>query len=130
MMIKLIEPEARFNKTVSELKKDRFYPDSKPVYPIDYELPFEYTCYHCGYKVSIRNQDLERHAKSNHSNLTDSERVLIEKFVAEHGLDEASFLDFECPECRQAVRVLYKNGPGGFSGMTYELKHVIELSDE
>lgn len=129
-MIKLVEPKARFNKVISELNKDRFNPDSKPVYPIDYDLPFEYSCSNCHYKVSIRNQDLEKHIKSKHSNLKNTERKLIEEFIIKNLLEKYSFLDFECPKCNQAVRILYDSYPGGFSGMTYEIMHVIEFNNK
>lgn len=125
-----IQPELRFNKVISEHRKDRINPDSKPVYPMDYDLPFDYTCSNCGYKVSIKNKDLEKHSKSNYSNLKLADKSVIEEYLISNQLDKLSFVDFECPECNQPVRVLFDFYPGGFSGMTYEIKHVIELRNE
>lgn len=129
-MIELIEPKLRFNKTISEYRKDRINPDSRPVYPQDYDLPFEYSCFNCNYKVSIKNEDLEKHIKSNYSNLKSVKRKLMEEFIITNGLDKYSFIDFECPKCNQSVSVLFNYGAGGFYGMTYEIKHVIELKNE
>lgn len=129
-MISLINPELRFNKTISEHRKDRLNPDSKPVYPLDYDLPFEYCCSNCDYKVSIKNIDLEKHSESKHSNLKNSEREKVDEFVKSNHLDKFSFLDFECPKCHQSVRILFDYGAGGFYGMTYIIKHVIELKNE
>jgi DNA-directed RNA polymerase subunit M/transcription elongation factor TFIIS len=129
-MISLITPELRFNKTISEHKKDRINPESKPVYPLDYDLPFEYCCPNCGYKVSVKNSDLEKHSESQHSNLKDNDRKEIEKFIKSNHLDKLSFIDFECPKCYQPVRILFDFGAGGFFGMTYEIKHVIEINNE
>ena len=129
-MIKRIEPASRFNKTVSEFRKDRFNPDTKPVYPNDYDLPFEYSCSNCDYKVSIKNQDLERHLNSKHSNLKSDTKKMIDEFIVANQLDKFSYVDFECPKCNQSVRILFDSYPGGLSGMTYEIKHVIELKNE
>lgn len=129
-MISLINLELRFNKTISEHRKDRLNPDSKPVYPLDYDLPFDYSCSNCGYKVSIKNKDLEKHSKSNYSNLKLADKLEIEEFLISNQLDKFSFLDFECPKCNMPVRILFVSYPGGFSGMTCELKHVIELKNE
>jgi len=129
-MISLINPEFRFNKTISEHRKDRLNPDSKPVYPLDYDLPFDYSCSNCGYKVSIKNKDLEKHSKSNYSNLKLADKLVIEEFLISNQLDKFFFLDFECPDCNMPVRILFDLYPGGFTGMTYELKHVIEIKNE
>ncbi len=128
--INLIDPELRFNKVISEHRKDRLNPDSNPVYPLDYDLPFDYSCSNCGYKVSIKNKDLDKHSKSNHSNLKNADKIVIEKYLISNQLDKFSFLDFECPECNLPVRILFESYPGGFFGMTYEIKHVIELKNE
>ena len=129
-MIELIEPKLRFNKTVSENRKDRINPDSSPVYPMDYDLPFDYCCSNCGYKISIKNADLEKHSKSNHSNLKIADKEVIEDYLISNHLDKFAFLDFECTTCKLPVRILYESYPGGFFGMTYEIKHVIELKNE
>lgn len=129
-MIEIIEPKYRFNKTISEHRKDRINPDSRPVYPLDYDLPFEYCCSNCSNKISIKNKDLEKHSKSNHSNLKSSDKKEIGDYLSSNGLDKFSFLDFECPNCNQPVRVLFDYGAGGFIGMTYEIKHVIEIKNE
>lgn len=128
--INLIKPELRFNKLISEHRKDRLNPDSRPVYPLDYDLSFDYTCSNCGYKVSIKNHDLEKHSKTDHSNLIESDRVKMEQFISNNKLNDFSFLDFNCPKCGLAVRVLFDCYPGGFCGMTCEIKHVIELRNE
>ena len=129
-MISLINPELSFNKTISEHRKDRLNPDSKSVYPLDYDLPFDYTCSNCGYKVSIKNKDLEKHSKSNYSNLKKADKLEIEEYLISKKLDKFSFLDFECPECNLPIRILFESYPGGFCGMTYEIKHVIEIKNE
>lgn len=128
-MISLIDPKERFNKTISEHKKDRLDPDSKPVYPMDYDLPFEYLCSKCNYKVSIKNPDLEKHSGSDFSNLNDLNKKQIDEYVKSKQLDSFSYIDFKCPKCDRSIRILYDSEAGGFFGMTYELKHVIEMNN-
>jgi DNA-directed RNA polymerase subunit M/transcription elongation factor TFIIS len=129
-MIALIEPESRFNKTISEYRKDRINSDSRPVYPLDYDFPFEYCCSNCKYVVSIKNTDFEKHSKSKHSNIQIADRNEIEDYLISNQLDKFSFLDFECPKCNLPVRILFESYPGGFCGMTYEIKYVIEIKNE
>ena len=127
-MIDFFEPKLRFNKIISENKKDRFNPDSKSVYPIDYDLPFEYKCSKCDCKVSIKNQDLEKYSTLSYSNLNEKDKILIEKFMVENHLDKFSFLDFYCPECSKPIRILFESWNSGFIGKEYELKGIIEIT--
>jgi len=126
-MINFFEPKLRFNKLTSENKKDRFNPDSKPVYPIDYDLPFDYKCSKCDYKVSIKNTDLEKHSKELRSNLNEKDKELIENFILKNKLEKYSFLDFYCPECSKPIRILFESWNSGLIGKEYELKGVIEI---
>lgn len=129
-MIEIIEPKYRFNKTISEHRKDRINPDSRPVYPLDYDLPFEYCCSNCKYIVSIKNTDFEKHSGLKHSNLHITDKNEIDDYLISNQLDKYSFLDFECPKCSLPVRILFESYPGGFCGMTYEIIHVIEIKNE
>ena len=127
-MIKFLDPKLRFNKIISEHKKDRFNPDSKPVYPIDYDLPFEYTCSKCDFVVSIKNQNLEKHSIISYSNLNKKDQILIDNFIKDNHLDKFSFLDFYCPECSKPIRILFECWNSGFIGKSYELEGIIEIS--
>lgn len=127
-MINIVKPEDRFNKIISEYRKDRINPDSKPVCPWDYDLPFEYCCPKCGYNVLIKNQDFEKHSKSKHSNLKIADRDKIENCLISNQIDKFFFLDFECPKCSMPVRVLFLAYPGGLGEMVYKIEHVIEIN--
>jgi DNA-directed RNA polymerase subunit M/transcription elongation factor TFIIS len=126
-MINFFEPKLRFNKIISENKKDRFNPDSKSVFPRDYNLPFDYKCSNCDYKVSIKNEDLKKHSEKSYSNLNEKDRELIEKFILENKLDKFSFIDFYCPKCSKPIRILFESWNSGFIGKEYELKGTIEI---
>lgn len=124
---KLIQPEDRFDKIISEYRKDRIDPNSQPVFPADYDLPFTYSCPKCNYNISIKNNDLKVHYKSDFTNFNTYDKERIESFIKENDISTYSFLDFYCPRCASPVRVFFDMGLGGYFGMTYILKYVIEF---
>jgi len=79
----------------------------------DRNIPIEYCCENCGYIISFKTQNFEKHLNSNFSNLKIEDRTVLEKINQEK---KCSFLDFYCPKCNQATAIFYDGGPSGYWG--------------
>jgi hypothetical protein len=88
----------------------------------------DYCCNHCKQIISINFSNLEKHASSTFSNLSESDSKAFDLFFLETGATPAnSFLDFYCPGCKRPVRVYYISWAGGRHGeFGYSIKYVVE----
>jgi hypothetical protein len=85
-----------------------------------------YTCPHCGEQVSICLRDLERHSRSESTNLSEQDAAQMQGALLGSGKRYKSFLDFYCAGCRAPVRLYYQLTTGKRFGHGYAMRMVIE----
>lgn len=91
-------------------------------------IPIEYCCEKCGYIISFKTQNFEKHLRSNFSNLTIEDRRISERFSQEK---KYSFVDFYCPKCNQATIIFYDGGPSGYWGFfQMEIVKIVVIKNE
>ncbi len=116
LKIKNIDLESALNISSSPRPTDRFNPNDLSVYePTTFE-PITYRCLFCKNEISFRNQDFQKHSKSNFSNLNIDDSKLLDKFIAKNNIKTESFIDFYCPKCKKATRLYYIDSYGGKHG--------------
>ena len=104
----------------------RFRPDEPPI--SERKTPLVYKCESCRTEISFKTNDLEKHCYSAFTNLNEEEGKQFANFIADNDLKELSFLDFNCPNCSQAVMILFKCGPSGYWGeFSFEIERVLIL---
>lgn len=89
-----------------------------------------YKCTKCEREITLSTSDFQKHFKNNHSNLSDLENELIEN---EYKIDSAeweSFIDFKCPGCNIAVKIIYEPVEFAMGSYMFITKKVIELVKE
>lgn len=88
----------------------------------------DYVCDKCKHSVSINYRNLQKHLKSNFSNLTDVDQQSIHSLLIEiSGKERLSFLDFYCPTCNRAVRIYYEYYAGGrHAEESFLLRYVVD----
>jgi hypothetical protein len=59
----------------------------------------EYTCASCGEKVGFSLRDLDKHAYSDRTNLSEGDAAAFTAVAAKRFGEANSFLDFYCPGC-------------------------------
>ena len=105
---------------------NRFREDETPV--SERNLPIIYNWEKCGYSISFKTDDFEKHTTSKHSNLQPTDKKNIDKTIKQLELQNKSFLDFYCPKCRQATIILFDGGPSGYWGIfECEISHILVL---
>lgn len=104
----------------------RFDPDKLPL--SERKLPLVYKCDECQTEISFKVGDLEKHCYSKFTNLDNNVESQFARFIANNDLTELSFLDFICPKCSQAVKILFTCGPSGYWGeFSFEIEKVLVL---
>jgi hypothetical protein len=72
-----------------------------------------YTCLQCKEKIQFQRSDFEKVWKRrNWTNLPQEVARCFDEFASVHGLD-LKFLDWQCPRCSRAARVLIEQWAGG-----------------
>ena len=105
---------------------NRFREDDTPV--SERNLPVIYTCEKCGYSISFKTDDFEKHTNSKHSNLQPIDKKIVDKTIKQLKLKNKSFLDFYCPKCEQATILLFDGGHSGYWGIfEFEISHIFVL---
>ena len=86
-----------------------------------------YTCPRCNEKIWFQRSDFEKVWKRRDwSNLPQEVARYFEEFASEQGL-RLKFLDWQCPKCSLAARVLVECWAGGRHGdYGFELRTVLE----
>ena len=89
-------------------------------------------CPNCKSNVSIHYKNLSKHAFNQFTNLSDTNNLKIESFIETEGIKkENSFLDYNCPDCKNPIRIYYEAWGGGRHGEAgFELKFGIVEKDE
>ena len=94
-------------------------------------LPVEYKCENCGYHISFKTSDFEKHTNSTHTNIQAIDRKIVEKTTKKLKLRKKSFLDFYCPKCEQATTLLFEGGPSGYWGtFEFTICHIFVLKSQ
>lgn len=86
-------------------------------------------CPNCGNGLKINMNDLKRHQNSHHSNLNKDDNDLVTKIVTDSAPTLTnSFLDYYCPNCNAATRIMYDFWTGGRHGeYGFELKYIVNI---
>jgi len=91
-------------------------------------LPVIYNCEKCGYSISFKTDDFNKHTNSKHSNLQATDKKKVERAIRQLKLKNKSFLDFYCPKCGQATILLFDGGPSGYWGaFEFRISHIFVL---
>ncbi len=126
MKVVEIEKNICLTTTFYDPHPSRFFPDDSPL--SERKLPLVYECDRCQTEISFKTRDLEKHCYSQFTNLDDDTYSQFAKFIIDNGLAELSFLDFKCPKCGQAVKILFRCGPSGYWGeFFFEIEKVLVL---
>lgn len=86
----------------------------------------EIKCPNCKNSINIKMEDLNRHKESNFSNLTKEDNEFLTRIIIDSVPNFTnSFLDYYCPNCRAATRIMYDYWAGGKNGeFGYVLKYI------
>jgi predicted RNA-binding Zn-ribbon protein involved in translation (DUF1610 family) len=115
-MIELIDIESCFNVTHFPRIWERFTPNSSLVFdPLVFE-EITYKCPDCKYMISFKDSDFKKHSHFHFSNLNIQDIADLDCYIINNNLKSDSFLDFYCPQCKIATRVLFSDGYGGRHG--------------
>jgi DNA-directed RNA polymerase subunit M/transcription elongation factor TFIIS len=94
-------------------------------------IPLVYTCDKCEISISFKPEDFEKHTKSEMTNLTLIEKKLFEEFIIKQKLEKQSFLDFYCPNCKQATTFIFDGGTSGYWGcFEFKIQKVLVLEQK
>ena len=115
-MVELLDLEACFNMIYSPKIWERFTPNSGPVFDSHVFEEITYRCPVCEYMISFKDSDFRKHSHSHFSNLNLKDSNDLDFYIANNNLESASFLDFYCPICKTATRILFSGGHGGRHG--------------
>ena len=66
--------------------------------------------------ISFKTEDFEKHYNSEKTNLTAIDKKAFDEFIAMHKIIQPSFLDFNCPKCKQATTFIFKGDYSGYWG--------------
>ena len=117
MKVLSIDLNRYFTTIIHDPTPDRISSDEVPV--SERMLPVIYECDNCGEKISFTTASFEKHCNSDDSNLSLEENEQFDRFIRVKRLSKLSFLDFQCPNCRQPTKILFEGGPSGYWGEFY-----------
>jgi len=103
--------------------------DETPV--SDRTIPIVYICEECGFHISFKPDDFEKHKNSQETNLREEDKKAFKNYIDNiEELHKLSYLDFYCPKCNQSTVILFQGTPSGYWGM-FELKieHILVLKN-
>lgn len=93
---------------------NRISPDELPV--SERNIPLTYNCENCELEISFKNSDFKKHISSEITNLKTKDQQEFLHYEKTINVKNLSFLDFYCPECKQAAKILFTGGPLGLWG--------------
>ena len=94
--------------------------DSKESKVGDRKIPMIYSCENCNYNISFKPDDFIKHYDKQFTNLNTSDKDEFENYLKNNSLFTKNTLDFYCPKCRQATKIVFE---GGFSGYWGEFEY-------
>ncbi|MBL7903675.1 MAG: hypothetical protein JNL22_01505 [Bacteroidales bacterium] len=125
MKILKIKLDECLSMTEYDPSPHRVNPDHKSVTERS-QMPIEYYCQNCHFKITLRLTDFEKHTKSEFSNLRPVDRQLFKEYSTK--TEGNSFLDFYCPECKKATTIIYLAGPSGYGGIfEFQIMNVLMI---
>lgn len=104
---------------------ERFFANQTPIQDTSVYQPIIFKCGKCEFEIEFQEQNFKKHSTSTFSNLNESDTILLEQHKKEHNLEQLPFLDFYCPNCKQATQILYVDGYGGKSDYLFSIKKVL-----
>jgi Zn finger protein HypA/HybF involved in hydrogenase expression len=130
MKIIRIDIEKYLSSRIYDPSPHRFYPENTS---IDERMrPISYYCENCSTSILFQTEDFEKHAlKLGHTNLSKTDSAIFEDYMKDFKEQmKMPFLDFYCPKCHQATRIIYEGGPSGYWGYySFEIKTLIVLKN-
>jgi ssDNA-binding Zn-finger/Zn-ribbon topoisomerase 1 len=88
----------------------------------------DYTCPRCKRHLRLRTTDFLRHFGSGHSNICSAMKPVFDKFRPVDPARNEYFLDFHCPGCATAARILYTATEVGMGVNAFTVFAVIETA--
>jgi hypothetical protein len=126
MRVVELKTDLHLSTTIYDPSPHRLRPDELPV--PERGLPLVFKCDECKTEVSFKLSDVEKHCSSDFTNLDEERNNIFLNYVDANNLGELSFLDFFCPTCEQAIKILFRRGPSGFWGaFFFEIEKVLAL---
>ncbi len=123
MSIKRININRFLTTTFYDPSPHRLSNESKPV--SERTLPLIYSCEKCGCNVSFKTEDFRKHNEFNYTNLQLEDKKEIDSALRANAIKRESFIDFYCPNCKQATTILFTGGPSGYWGQfAFNISHV------
>lgn len=130
MKILLLEIEKYLSSKVYDPSPHRFSPEDTN---IDERMrPITYCCENCGTSILFQSEDFEKHSlKLGHTNLSKDDSIIFENYLKDCKEQiNMPFLDFYCPKCHQATKIIYNGGPSGYWGFySFEIVTVLILKN-
>lgn len=121
MEVTCVKAAERFDNVELDNAVDWLDKTAKSIYAI-------YTCPRCGEKIRFQKDDFQK-AWTRHdwTNLPQDVARSFDQYAHEHGLDSKHYLDWQCPKCNLAARVLVEPWAGGRHGDAgFDLHSVLE----
>ena len=116
MKVELLNIDDCFNIKSTPRVSDRFRPTDGPAYDPHIFEEISYHCLKCNYIITFNDSDFKKHRRSNFTNLTQEENYFLNTFIKTKNMEQNSFLDFYCPDCKTPTRIYYIDGIGGKHG--------------
>ena len=92
------------------------------------ELPLVFRCDECKTEISFKLSDMEMHCSSDFTNLDEERNSKFLEYIDANNLEDLSFVDFFCPNCEQAIKILFRCGPSGYWGaFFFEIEKILAL---
>ena len=128
MKVVEVDLKEQLTTTFFDPSPHRLDPESPPV--SERRIPLVYSCENCGDEIYFKTSSFEKHCNSNFTNLKEEDNEIFKPFIKENNFEEFSFLDFYCPKCKQATKIIYLGGPSGYWGeFFFEIRKVLALKN-
>jgi DNA-directed RNA polymerase subunit M/transcription elongation factor TFIIS len=125
MKVKSINLTVYLSTTYLDPSPTRYRTDEPPL--AERRIPLIYSCEDCGLEINIDESDMQKHYNSAFSNLTDNDNSLFQRYGDDQGMTIHSFLDFYCPKCKQATKILFDGGISGRGEFGFTIDSVLVL---
>jgi len=125
-----LELEKYLSSRIYDPSPNRLSPDEIPV--SERTIPIIYNCDECGFRLSFKPEDFEKHNNLKKTNLRREDNIVFETYIIKRNKkNDLSYLDFYCPKCNQATMFLYQGGPSGYWGIfELEIKKILVLKSK
>jgi hypothetical protein len=127
MKVKSIDTAAYLTTTFLDPSPERFKPEEPPL--SERRIQLAYICENCGVEIGIDEMDMKKHFNSDFSNLREADNALIRQYVNNPGIPTNSCLDFYCPSCNQATKILFNGGVWGRGEFGFAIESVLVIEE-